>query len=132
MCYDSFASGTDVYMDTSGSKTTDNSTGALCVCNATVTNAKFISIVVNGTNAACGSSLQFKFSGDAEKLTSDETQCLSTKRSFIQIKSREIISIILEKKTPPYHADYCTLFQLGICIGSDVNFYCFVFQSSYI
>lgn len=120
MCYDSFASGIDVYIDTSGSKATDNFTGALCVCNATVTNAKFISVVATGTNGACGSSLQFEFSGNAEHVISDETQCLSTKSFFIQIQRRETISVTLQKKNPPYNADYCTLFQLGMNSDSNV------------
>lgn len=113
MCRESEASGSTIYLDTSQAKATDNSSGPLCFCNATISNAKFVNVRAQENVQACGSKLKFSFTN--KQVESDENMCRSFK-DLVQIDTRQQLRVTIEKKAPPYSVDYCSKIQIGILL----------------
>jgi hypothetical protein len=110
MCIDSEASGQTVYIDTKKAKATDNSSGPLCICDATISNAKFVNVSVQENIATCGSKLKFDFTN--KQVESDENKCRSTKE-LVQIENQQEVRLSLEKIKTPYSVDFCTKIEIG-------------------
>jgi hypothetical protein len=110
MCINSEATGQTVYIDTTKAKATDNSSGPLCICNATISNAKFANVRVLENIATCGSKLKFDFTN--KQVESDENKCRSTKE-LVQIENQEEVGLSLEKIKTPYSVDFCTKIEIG-------------------
>jgi hypothetical protein len=110
MCINSEASGQTVYIDTTKGKATDNSSGPLCVCNATISNAKFVNVTVQEKIETCGSKLKFDFAN--KQVESDENKCRSTKE-LVQIEKQQEVTLSLEKIKTPYSVDFCTEIEIG-------------------
>lgn len=113
MCYESTAFGAEVFVDTTGARATDNSPGPLCFCNATVNNAKFITLSVDGQNSTCGSKLQFTFSkAGVFPVETNEANCLKIEHKE-QIHQQEVVTMQLVKLKSPYVVDFCTRIKIG-------------------
>jgi hypothetical protein len=112
------ATGQTVYIDTTKAKTTDNSSGPLCICKAVISNAKFVNVRVQENVATCGSKLKFDFTN--KQVESDENKCRSTKE-LVQIENQQEVIMSLEKIKTPYSVDFCTKIEIGekisICIA---------------
>lgn len=113
MCYDSEASGTRVYIDTSGAKATENIPANVCQCTVSFYNSKFLHINSTSLSPQCGSVLEFNRTGEKSILTGQD--CAAYKAtSALQWPSDEMV-ISLHKQTPPYKTEFCVSLDLVYC-----------------
>ena len=111
MCYDSEASGTRVFIDTSGAKATEDIPANVCQCTVSFYNSKLVHINSTSLSSECGSVLEFNRTGVASMLTGQDCASL-TATSALQWPSDEMV-IALHKQAPPYKTEFCVSLDLG-------------------
>ena len=111
MCYDSEASGTRVFIDTSGAKATENIPANVCQCTVSFYNSKLLNINSTSLSPQCGSVLEFNRTREMSVFSGQECAAyMST--SALQWPSDEMV-ISLHKQAPPYKTEFCVSLDLG-------------------
>lgn len=113
MCYESVASGSEIYIDTAGAKATDNSSGPLCTCSGSISGANVIDFKIEGKTSVCGSSLSFHVKNENIDIKSSPTNCLLTEQNSTKVSKTVNFNVDLEKETPPYEVDFCATLAIS-------------------
>lgn len=111
MCYNSEASGTSVYIDTSGASATENMPANVCQCSVQFYKAKKLKINSTGLSSLCGSVVEFNKTGSISM--SSEKECSSYTNTSALSWPSDQMEIALHKRMPPYQADFCVSLDLG-------------------
>ena len=113
MCYSSEASGTSVYIDTSGAKATENIATNVCQCSVKLYKSKQLEINSTGDPSPCGSVLEFN--------RTDQNSIFTTKDcgSYSNISPlswpEDEMTISLHKQSAPFLTNFCVKLNLGMC-----------------
>ena len=114
MCYNSEASGTHVYIDTSGAKATENLPANVCQCSVKFYNAKQLNINTTGPPSVCGSAIELKRS-KLESLWSDKHCGSYITATSLTWQADEMV-VSLHKQSKPFQSNFCVSLNLGTVI----------------